>query len=150
MSSRAAARRRLRALDVLERMTRHEMRDEAQRLGQLRAEIAGIGQQVAELEQRMAREARVTSPESAPYVAGFIRALRREITAAETRRTELEREADSLDEVVREKFRQAKVFDHLATQNRQKAAAQRERAEAAARDEMVLMRWPGARGQARG
>lgn len=84
-------RRRIESLQVLQRIKEHELDTHAAEMGQIRAHQAKIQSELDKLEERIATEAHITSPESAPFLAGFLKAI-------ETRRVFLQREMERLDQ----------------------------------------------------
>ena len=59
-------------------------------MGEIRSHQATIQAELDKLEARIATEAHITTPESAPFLAGFLKAI-------ETRRAFLQMEMDRLD-----------------------------------------------------
>jgi len=82
--------RRIESLQVLQRVKEHELDTHAAEMGQIRAHQAQIQKELDNLDERIATEAHITSPESAPFLAGFLKAI-------ETRRGFLELEMARLD-----------------------------------------------------
>lgn len=82
--------RRIESLQVLQRVKEHELDTHAAQMGQIRAHQAQIQSELDKLDHRIANEAHITSPESAPFLAGFLRAI-------ETRRAFLQIEMEKLD-----------------------------------------------------
>lgn len=82
--------RRIESLQVLQRVKEHELDTHAAQMGQIRAHQAQIQAELDKLDDRIANEAHITSPESAPFLAGFLKAI-------ETRRAFLQKEMEKLD-----------------------------------------------------
>lgn len=82
--------RRIESLQVLQRVKEHELDTHAAQMGQIRAHQAQIQSELDKLEERIATEAHITTPESAPFLAGFLKAI-------EARRGFLQIEMDRLD-----------------------------------------------------
>ncbi|MGH1466603.1 MAG: hypothetical protein ACRBBQ_14720 [Cognatishimia sp.] len=83
--------RRIEALTVIQRIKEHELDGHAAQMGQIRAQQATLQSELSDLQQRVETEAHITSPESAPFLAGFLQAI-------ETRRAYLQQELAKLDE----------------------------------------------------
>lgn len=82
--------RRIESLQVLQRVKEHELDTHAAQMGQIRAHQAQIQAELDKLDDRIANEAHITTPESAPFLAGFLKAI-------EARRGFLQIEMDRLD-----------------------------------------------------
>lgn len=105
------ARRRISALKVIQRIKQHEIDGYAARMTAIRAEQAALQEELAALQTRAEAEGHVTSPEAAPYLAGFLRAV-------EARRALLNEQLDALNEKAAEieaqllgTYREAKTND---------------------------------------
>lgn len=83
-------RRRIESLQVLQRIKEHDLDTQAAKMGEIRSHQATIQAELDKLEERIATEAHITTPESAPFLAGFLKAI-------ETRRAFLQMEMDRLD-----------------------------------------------------
>lgn len=83
--------RRIESLQVLQRIKEHELDTHAAQMGQIRAHQAQVQAELDKLDERIATEAHITTPESAPFLAGFLKAI-------ETRRGFLQMEMDRLNQ----------------------------------------------------
>ncbi len=82
--------RRIQALGVLQRIKEHELDAHAAQMGQIRLHQAKLQDEVTRLNEQVETEAQITSPESAPFLAGFLQAV-------ETRKAFLQSEITTLD-----------------------------------------------------
>lgn len=135
------AARRDRALRLIERLHRVEVEARAVELGALRERMADLERQSAETSEALARDGRITTIESAPYVGAYIRDARAQIGALDRARDALRPQAEALEEAMREGFREMKTVSTVAARARLRAAQERQAREAAETDEMVLLRW---------
>ncbi len=133
--------RRIAALDVIVRLRNHEMEEEARGLAELRGRVAGTERARSRLRAQLREEGHSATLEAAPYVAGFIRQLRGEIEKLDAELAELNRQADTLEEAVRGRFRELKSAEAVAAAARWDAARQERRREAAALEEQALLNW---------
>ena len=133
--------RRIKALNLLERMKRHEMEDDLRALADLNARIANGRAERDVLKDRLQSETQVTEPGAMPYVAGFMRAMRDEIAKVDAQLEDLGRQSDALDDVVRERFREAKTFASVADRLRDQQRVAAQMREAKDNDEIALTRW---------
>ncbi|MEE2945359.1 MAG: hypothetical protein VX444_09320 [Pseudomonadota bacterium] len=83
--------RRIESLQVLQRVKEHELDTHAAAMGQIRAHQALIQSELDQLDEKIRNEAHIETPESAPFLAGFLKAI-------ETRRAFLQQEMDRLDQ----------------------------------------------------
>ncbi|MGR3465452.1 hypothetical protein [Limimaricola sp.] len=135
------ANRRDRALGLIERLHRIEVEARAVELGALRDRMADLERQSSETAEALARDGRITSIESAPYVGAYIRDARAQIGALDRARQELEPQAEALEEAMREGFREMKTVATVAARARLRKLRDAQAREAAETDEMVLLRW---------
>ncbi|MDC0739446.1 hypothetical protein N6L24_14250 [Cognatishimia sp. SS12] len=84
-------RRRIKALQVLQRLKEHELDQHAAEMGEIRAHQAQLQTEITTLQTRLETEAQITAPESAPYLAGFLNAVN-------SRRAFLDAEMHKLDQ----------------------------------------------------
>lgn len=82
--------RRIQALQVLQRIKEHELDGHAAKMGLIRSHQAQVQSEIDKLDERLATEAHISSPEAAPFLAGFLKAI-------QTRRAFLEKEMARLD-----------------------------------------------------
>lgn len=82
--------RRIQALTTLQRIKEHELDTHATQMGQIRLHQSKLQDEMDRLDHQVQTEAHITSPESAPFLAGFLKAI-------ETRTAFLQNEMDTLD-----------------------------------------------------
>ncbi|KKL79391.1 hypothetical protein LCGC14_2015340, partial [marine sediment metagenome] len=129
------------ALNLLERLERHEMEAQSRKLGQLRDEMAKLEQRRDGLLEDLHNNAHVTGIESAPYVGTYVRSVRRSVAGLETAISGMTPQVQKLEEAVLDRFRSIKTFESARLRSAARDAADRAAREAADRDEMVLLRW---------
>ncbi len=83
--------RRIQALTVIQRIKEHELDTHAAQMGQIRSHQAQLQTELDKLQHQVDNEAHITSPEAAPFLAGFLKAV-------ETRRAFIQTEMQKLDE----------------------------------------------------
>jgi len=140
------AKRRVRALELIEQLQKHEMEDEVRELGVLHGQIDKLDRERRELLEKVQREAHIVSIEAAPYVGSFIRALRTEIATREQSITQLEEKAEALEDAVRERFRELKTYTTVLDRTRASLAQEQNRRETAQVEEQIYLSW-GRRGE---
>ncbi|WP_341212401.1 flagellar FliJ family protein [uncultured Limimaricola sp.] len=135
------ANRRDRALGLIERLHRVEIEARAVELNALRDKMTDLERRSAETAEALARDGRIVSIESAPYVGAYIRDARAQIGALDRARADLEPQATALEDAMRESFREMKTVATVAARAKLRATQARAAREAADTDEMVLLRW---------
>ena len=83
--------RRIKALTTLQRIKEHELDEQAAKMGVIRAAQGNLQRELDSLTHRLETETQITSPEAAPFLAGFLQAVQQ-------RRDFIDREMVKLDE----------------------------------------------------
>lgn len=136
-----AARRRIRALGVMERVKRLDTERQARDTGAIRDRMRGLERDRQSLLQRISQESRVEGMEGAAYLGRFIRSIRAEIERLETEIARLRPELEAAEEALRAALAEQKTFEILRlSRMRAELRADRKRA-AAALDEIALQGW---------
>lgn len=136
-----AARRRIRALGVMERVKTLDTERQARDTGAIRDRMRGMERDRQSLLQRISQESRVEGMEGAAYLGRFIRSIRAEIERLETEIARLRPELDAAEEALRAALAEQKTFEILRlSRMRAELRADRKRT-AAALDEIALQGW---------
>ncbi|KFE35664.1 flagellar export protein FliJ [Thioclava atlantica] len=135
------ARDRIAALDVIGRLRRRELEEQAAELATLNAQVARLEGERDTLVARARDELHVTSLETAPYAAGFREAVRETVSWLDTEIGALNQRRQPLEDRMRALFQDAKTYDKLLEQARAKKAADLARREQAQIEERTLQRW---------
>lgn len=133
--------RRIAALELIERVKRHEIEADTQALGQLRAEAGKLDRQRGELEDKLSSAMQVSDPALLSYAGNFSRAIRREIVQTEKQRARLEPDLSKLETRVSEAFREIKTYEILRLKALAEAAEERQRKEEEELAELALTQW---------
>jgi hypothetical protein len=99
-----------------------------------------MDREAVSLGERIEAEAFASSAETAPYVGAFISAIRSEIEQCNARKQSLQREADALEDDMREKFRHLKTAELVAARRRLAKRSERTKREEAERLEAMMLR----------
>ena len=83
--------RRIKALTTLQRIKEHELDEQAAKMGVIRAAQGNLQRELDSLTNRLETETQITTPEAAPFLAGFLQAVQQ-------RRDFIDREMVKLDE----------------------------------------------------
>lgn len=105
------ARRRISALRLIQRIKQHEIDGYAARMTAIRAEQATLQEELKALQARAETEGHVTSPEAAPYLAGFLRAVEARRALLTEQLEELDRKAAEIEAQLLGTYREAKTND---------------------------------------
>ncbi len=103
------AQRRISALKLIQRIKQHEIDGYAARMTAIRAEQAALHQELEALQVRVETEGHVTSPEVAPYLAGFLRAVEARRTLLNDQLAALDKKAAGLEAQLLGSYREAKT-----------------------------------------
>lgn len=130
-------RRRIAALQLIQRIRQHEIDGHAARMNAIRGEQARLQEQVQELDDRVAAEGRVTAPETAAYLAGFLRAARVRRAYLSDKIAALDRQAAEIEDALLDSYRDAKVNDAVLDRALDGQRQHLDRQEAAAMEEIA-------------
>ena len=117
------ARRRISALRLIQRIKQYEIDGFAARMTAIRAEQAELQQELQALQARVETEGHVSSPEAAPYLAGFLRAVEARRGFLNDQLQQLDAKAAEIEAQLLGSYRAAKtneaVLDSSLEQQRQ-------------------------------
>lgn len=117
------ARRRISALRLIQRIKQYEIDGFAARMAVIRSEQADIQAELRRLQGLIETDGHVTSPETAPYLAGFLRAVEARRGFLNERLKTLEAKAAEIEAQLLGTYREAKtneaVLDNSLEQQRQ-------------------------------
>ncbi|MGR3321940.1 MAG: flagellar export protein FliJ [Pseudooceanicola sp.] len=136
-----AARRRNRALSVMERVARLETEAKARDTAVLRDRMIALEGDRKSLLGRISSESQITGIEGASYLGRYIRAIRAEIERTDAGIKELRPDLDQAETILRAALLRQKSFEILKSQRlaeERRAARKRETAEM---DEIGLRGW---------
>lgn len=136
-----AARRRLKALDVMERLKRLDTEREARSTAQLRDRMARLDSEKQALLQRLSGESRIEGLEGAPYLGRFIRSIRAEVDRISHEAAILAPEVAAAEARLRDALAEQKTFEILRLKRLTEERAAQKKREARDLDELSLMRW---------
>jgi len=116
--------KRIFALQLLQRITQHEIDTLATRLTAIRHDIAALTAQHSSLQESLDTQAYVTTLEAAPYLGRFISAVRQQQKYLTDKTATLDTQARELEDQIFEQFRKKKTLGAplqtaLATQLRE-------------------------------
>ncbi|WP_372886319.1 hypothetical protein [Shimia sp.] len=135
--------RRIAALELLHRVKEQEIDGIGVRLRDIRTEQEKITAEINSLRQRAVDESQCATPETLPYLSGFLGAIERRRGLLGARLDKLDETARSIEDELRLAFVEAKrneaVLD-LARERHQLDEARRENAEAAEIAQNIYLR----------
>ncbi len=105
------ARRRISALRLIQRIKQHEIDGYAARMTAIRAQQATLQDELKALQDKVEAEGHATTPEAAPYLAGFLRAVEARRSYLRERLEELDRKAAEIEAQLLGSYREAKTND---------------------------------------
>ena len=134
-------RRRIAALSLLERLSRHEIEEKAREFAALRARMAELEHERNGLLESLRRDAHVTTIEAAPYLGNYLRSVRAQAAQLEAGIAQLAPRAEQLEAFMRDKFGEMKTYETVRLSKELDLRRQQHRREAAEIEELVLQRW---------
>lgn len=137
--------RRIAALELLERLRRHEVEEETRRLGELRTQLQTLTRQREALLHRLREESHADDPALIGYLGDFVRSVRGEIGRLEQGEAHLEPEISALEDRVSDAFREIKSFEILRLNEKVRRLEELRLKEEAEAGEVALSRWQSRR-----
>lgn len=129
--------RRISALQLIQRIKQHEIDSYAARMNVIRSEQATLQAELEELQARLDREAHISSPEGAPYLAGFLRAIETRRAYLSAQLEELEHQAAEIEAQLMGTFTEARANDVVLEGSLREKRKQEDRQEFAAAEEIA-------------
>jgi len=136
-----AARRRLKALDVMERLKRLDTEREARSTAQLRDRMARLDSEKQVLLHRLSGESRIDGLEGAPYLGRFIRSIRAEVDRISHEASKLAPEVAAPEDRLRAALSEQKTYETLRLKRLTEERDAQKKREAKELDELSLLRW---------
>ena len=136
-----ATRRRLRALQVMERLKSLETERQAAETGAIRARMDRLETDKTALLERLSGESRIDGLEGAPYLGRFIRSIRAEVDRISNDAAKLAPELARSEEKLRAALAEQKTYEILRLKRLAEEREARVKREADAQDELSLLRW---------
>ncbi|TDK50228.1 hypothetical protein [Antarcticimicrobium luteum] len=131
------ARRRISALRLIQRIKQHEIDGYAARMTAIRAEQANLHEEIKALQARVESEGHITSPEAAPYLAGFLRAVEARRALLTGQLAALDEKAAGIEAQLMGSYREAKTNDAALDQSLEQLQKHEDRREAAETEEIA-------------
>ena len=136
-----AARRRLKALDVMERLKRLDTEREARSTAQLRDRMNLLDSEKQALLHRLSGESRIDGLEGAPYLGRFIRSIRAEVDRISHEASKLAPEVAAAEDRLRAALAEQKTYEILRLKRLTEERDAQKKREAKDLDELSLLRW---------
>ena len=136
-----AARRRLKALDVMERLKRLDTEREARSTAQLRDRMNRLDSEKQALLHRLSGESRIDGLEGAPYLGRFIRSIRAEVDRISHEASKLAPEVAAAEDRLRAALSEQKTYETLRLKRLTEERDAQKKREAKELDELSLLRW---------
>ena len=130
-----AARDRLKALRLMERITRHQMEAIGAELAELRAEQANLERQKEDLQAVALREARDSTDTTRPYLPAYMRSVQTQQSLWTDAQDKIEEKAVLAEARLMTAFREVKTREVILGRVEQEVEQEKERAEIAQMDD---------------
>lgn len=131
------ARRRISALRLIQRIKQYEIDGYAARMNAIRAEQAEVQQELSALQARVETEGHVTSPEAAPYLAGFLRAVEARRGFLNEKLEQLDARAAEIEAQLLGSYRAAKTNEAVLDSSLEQQRRHEDRLESAETEEIA-------------
>ncbi|OWU83174.1 hypothetical protein ATO6_20240 [Oceanicola sp. 22II-s10i] len=138
-----ADRRRIRALDIMERVKRLETEEKARAAGQIRGKMTQLEAEKETLIQRISGESHVEGVEGAIYLGRFIRSIRAEIERISSEMATLRPGLNKAEDALRSALAEQKTYEILRLSRMAELRHAEKKREAAEMDEVARQRWKG-------
>lgn len=133
--------RRIKALQTLQRVKEHELDEQASKMGIIRVEQAKIQREQDELLHRVETETEITSPEAAPFLAGFLKAVATRQGQLDEMMADLDKKAAQIEGRLFETYAEVRTNETVLDKSLYETRKEAERAEASALEEVARNRY---------
>lgn len=122
---------------LVQRIKQHEIDGYAANLANIRTRQTAIHDELENLIQLRDREGHVSTPEAAPYLAGFLRAIKARSSWLAEQLAELDREATDVEQLLHAAFTEVHANESVLSRAEEEVKLERERAEIATAEEIA-------------
>lgn len=133
--------RRIQALTTLQRIKEYELDAHATEMGAIRIQQAAIQTELDKLQERLENEARIPSPEAAPFLAGFLEAVENRRAYLNKQMAELDDKAALIEGRLFETYSEARTNEVVLDKNKDALKQEQTVAETAALEEIARNRY---------
>ncbi|MCH2250665.1 MAG: hypothetical protein MK042_12805 [Cognatishimia sp.] len=105
--------RRIKALQTLQRIKEHELDEQAAKIGVIRAEQGKLQQELDMLAHRLETETEITSPEAAPFLAGFLHAVQQRRDVIDGEMVKLDEKAAQIEGRLFETYTEVRTNENV-------------------------------------
>ena len=105
--------RRIKALQTLQRIKEHELDEQAAKMGVIRAEQGKLQQELDALAHRLETETEITTPEAAPFLAGFLHAVQQRRDVIDGEMVKLDEKAAQIEGRLFETYTEVRTNENV-------------------------------------
>lgn len=105
--------RRIKALQTLQRIKEHELDEQAAKMGVIRAEQGKLQQELDALAHRLETETEITTPEAAPFLAGFLHAVQQSRDVIDGEMVKLDEKAAQIEGRLFETYTEVRTNENV-------------------------------------
>ena len=105
--------RRIKALQTLQRIKEHELDEQAAKMGVIRAEQGKLQQELDTLAHRLETETEITTPEAAPFLAGFLHAVQQRRDVIDGEMVKLDEKAAQIEGRLFETYTEVRTNENV-------------------------------------
>lgn len=133
--------RRIKALTTLQRIKEHELDEQAAQMNVIRLAQASLQKELDVLDDRVANESAIETPEAAPYLANFLQAVENRRTFLKAEFEKLEEKAAQIEGRLFETYTEARSNESVLDKSLTEKRLEEDRAETSALEEVARNRY---------
>lgn len=133
--------RRIKALKTLQRIKEHELDEQAAKMGVIRAAQGNLQRELDSLDHRLETETQITTPEAAPFLAGFLHAVQRRREFIDNEMVKLDEKAALIEGRLFETYAEVRTNENVLDKSLLEKRREEDLAETTALEEVARNRY---------
>ena len=133
--------RRIKALSTLQRIKEHELDEQAAKMGVIRSQQSVLQRELDTLAHRLETETEITSPEAAPFLAGFLQAVQQRRAVIDNEMQQLDEKAAQIEGRLFETYTEVRTNENVLDKSLSEKRREEDLAEASALEEVARNRY---------
>ncbi|WP_370228533.1 hypothetical protein [Cognatishimia sp.] len=133
--------RRIKALKTLQRIKEHELDEQAAKMGVIRAAQGNLQRERDDLDHRLETETQITTPEAAPFLAGFLHAVQRRREFIDGEMVKLDEKAALIEGRLFETYTEVRTNENVLDKSLFEKRREEDLAESSALEEVARNRY---------
>lgn len=133
--------RRIKALTTLQRIKEHELDEQAAKMTVIRQAQGNLQRELDNLTHRLETETEISSPEAAPFLAGFLQAVQQRRNFIDGEMQKLEEKAALIEGRLFETFTEVQTNENVLDKSLHEKRREEDLAESSALEEVARNRY---------